>query len=124
MSFGVCNLYAKDISSCSPNMLTNVLPSRFVRTIYRRLDEGSKHSFTDLFLASLLQILDRGIVIGGGEAELLPDLQDEDERYAAGDFAEAMRIISGNRHECHLVTLRAGVLAEEESLEAAKEQEL
>ena len=29
-------------------------------------------------------------------------------------------MIAGNRHECHLVTLRAGVLAAEESLEAAK----
>ena len=52
--------------------------------------------------------------------DILPDLHDDGERYSAGDFAEAERVIAGNRHECHLVTLRAGVLAKEGSLEAAK----
>ena len=54
------------------------------------------------------------------DVDILPDLHDDGERYSAGDFAEAERVIAGNLHECHLVTLRAGVLAAQESLEAAK----
>jgi len=90
--------------------------TRFIRTLYRRLDQ--KQSFTDLFLASLLQVLDKDLLIR--DVDILPDLHDTDERYSAEDFADAERVIVGNRHECHLVTLRAGVLASEESLESAK----
>lgn len=90
--------------------------TRFIRTLYRRLDQ--KQSFTDLFLASLLQVLDKDLAIR--DVDILPDLHDTDERYSAEDFADAERVIVGNRHECHLVTLRAGVLASEESLEPAK----
>ena len=89
---------------------------RFIRTLYRRLDQ--KQSFTDLFLASLLQVLDKDLAIR--DVDILPDLHDTDERYDADDFADAERVIVGNRHECHLLTLRAGVLASEESLKSAK----
>jgi len=93
--------------------------TRFIRTLYRRLEQ--KQSFTDLFLASLLQVLDKELVIGEGDVDILPDLHDTAERYSTEDFADVERIVTGNKHECHLITLRAGVLASEESLNPVKE---
>ncbi len=94
-----------------------------MRTVYRRLGDAHKSSFTDLFLASLLQVLDRELTIGSSNgAQLLPDLQDRGETYSDEDFAEVSEIVGGNRHECHLVTLRAGVLVDEGSVAAAKDQ--
>lgn len=93
--------------------------ARFIRTLYRRLEQ--KQSFTDLFLASLLQVLDKDLVIREGDVDILPDLHDTAERYSTEDFADVERIVAGNKHECHLITLRAGVLVSEESLNPIKE---
>ena len=69
-------------------------------------------------MTNLIQVLDKDLAIR--DVDILPDLHDDGERYSTEDLADAERVIVGNRHECHLVTLRAGVLAAEESVESAK----
>ena len=55
----------------------------------------------------------------GGNVELLPDLQETDSVYRSSDFYPVSTFAAEN--DCVMVSLRAGVLAKQESTEAVKE---
>ncbi|XP_059080704.1 uncharacterized protein LOC131878646 [Tigriopus californicus] len=97
---------------------------RYLRTMYSRQSESTRQSFTDLFLQNLLHLVDNTRSGPKGSPldplAFLPDLRETGSTYSASDFQSVRKSLASRPNECHLVSLRAGILETGESISAVK----
>lgn len=97
---------------------------RYLRTMYSRQPDSTRQSFTDLFLQNLLHLVDNKSSGPKGSPldplAFLPDLRETGSVYSASDFQSVRESLSSRPNECHLISLRAGILKTDESINVVK----
>ncbi len=110
-----------------PNKRVSDSDGRFLKSKFSRVaSRNNAHSFTELFLESAVQLVvnnDNGLT--AATTRLLPDLQDKGHSYSKEEISELEQVmksrsLSSSSSRCVFLTLRTGVLAEQESLRAMR----